>query len=289
MKKKLIALFLVTTTLVSACGAEEETSKEDIEINETEETPKADSASTTDDEEVAKTDGEETATSGDATATDGNMATGDAAEDGRATETKETYVDASVTVEQSDVNSNLWIITNTSDTTYNMSINDTCSLDGYELWDGFFAPGEVLYYFSSVDDGEISKDSFLFTKDGVSDLGEKRDTQCSVVTVSFDSSKYDESKLYDWGYAIYSLDDVWEAYKSKICYPDVEPKKYCTYVIYFRLFDANGNVIYEPADLDQFFDFAGKNYYALDEGLLGNPSIISEWDHAEFYVITTSR
>ena len=277
MKKKLIALLLVTATLVSACGAKEETSKEDVEINETEETPKADSASTTDDEEVAKTDGEEIATSGDATATDGNMATGDAAEDGRGTETKETYVDASVTVEQSDVNSNLWIITNTSDTTYNMSINDTCSLDGYELWDGFFAPGEVLYYFSSVDDGEISKDSFLFTEDGA---GEKRDTQCSVVTISFDSSKYDESKLYDWGYATYSLDDVLEA---------LETEKGFTCVIYFRLFDADGNVIYEPADLEGFVDFVGKEYFALDEGLMGDPEAITNWDHAEFYVITTSR
>ncbi|SHH48276.1 hypothetical protein SAMN02745229_00548 [Butyrivibrio fibrisolvens DSM 3071] len=283
MKKKIIALLLVTATLVSACGAEEETSKEDIEINETEETPKADSVSTTDDEEVAKTDGEETATSGDATTTDGNMATGGAL---AVNDTGKTYEEASVTIEQSDVNSNLWIITNKSSATYRVITGGSQDPDGFWPRDSYFAPGEVLYYFTSPDEAENVNDLFLFAEDDISNMGEDYDTQCSVVTISYDSSKYDESAIYERGYALYSLDDVWDKYKLDVCYPNMESVKDYTHVIYFRLFDADGNVIYEPADLEQFKDLANREYFDIWEGLLADPSIISNWDHAEFYITT---
>ncbi len=281
MKKKIIALLLATATLVSACGAKEETSKEDVEINETEETPKADSASTIADEEVVKTDGEEVSTSGDAT--DGNMATGGAF---AVNDTGKTYEEASVTIEQSDVNSNLWIITNNSSVTYRIIINSSQNPDGDFPSDSYFAPGEVLYYFTSTDEAEIVKDLFLFAEDNIGNMGEDYDAQSSVVTVSYDSSKYDESAIYERGYALYSLDDVWDAYKSTVCYQNVESVKDHTHVVYFRLFDANGNVIYEPDDLEQIKDVANNKYFFMWEGLLGDPSIISNWDHAEFYITT---
>jgi hypothetical protein len=47
---------------------------------------------------------------------------------------------------------------------------------------------------------------------------------------------------------MYALDDVLEAIKEEMIYEDVESRQYDARVVYFRLYDADGNVIYEPAN-----------------------------------------
>ena len=59
-----------------------------------------------------------------------------------------------------------------------------------------------------------------------------------------------------------------------------------SYVVYFRLLDANGNVMYEPSelhDLDPVLD--GSNLSSSGISLKLETSL-ADWDHAEFYVIS---
>ncbi|MCR5770881.1 MAG: hypothetical protein K6G87_06565 [Butyrivibrio sp.] len=293
MKKKLISLLLVTAVLVSACGAEEETSEDDVEIEESE-VPKSDEASDDDGEGIFSmiTEGNETETTAvadeeSATETaDAETATAstDYAEGTTETATASTYdpvyVDADVTIEQSDVNSNLWVITNTSTTTYHMCVNNDNVQGGDHVSDYCFLPGEVIYYFASADDGEVTEDSFLFTEDDICEAGENYDAQFSVVTISYDEMKFEDD---GYGNALYHLEDVWDIHKSKISYQE---EKYIedAYVVYFRLLDADGNVICEPEDYDDIINVAGVDCLCLYDVIAGDPSILSSWDHAEFYV-----
>lgn len=290
MKKKLIALLLATATMVSACGADaEEPDEEDVETIDEEESPKSDEAEDEDDDESDGDGlfglGDSTTTDSDVTAAAETQAAPEAVGDTGAMcfdydaefEKGKTYEEASVTVEQSDVNSNLWIITNTSTTTYSMYgeyFNDRC-----------FAPGEKHYMFRSSSDGEFTKESLWFSESeyDVVEMGSNYDVQTGVVTVEFDPSRYDDSQIEN-GYGLYDLKDVREAYIPKMVYEDIENMSDDTYTMYFRLLDADGNVIYEPKDFDEFQETQG---YFMDLGyaIYLDPSITS-WDHAEFYVIT---
>lgn len=292
MKKKLIALLLATATFVSACGAEaEEPEEEDVETIDEEETPKSDEAEDEDGDEGEGDGlfglGDLATTNQDVTAASEDQAGGDIVADASGGamafdyeaefEKGKSYEEASVTVEQSDVNSNLWIITNTSTTTYSMYgkyYNDRC-----------FAPGEKHYMFRSSSDGEFTKESLWFSESeyDVVEMGSNYDVQTGVVTVEFDPSRYDDSQIEN-GYGLYDLKDVREAYIPKMVYEDIENMSDDTYTMYFRLLDADGNVIYEPKDFDEFQETQG---YFMDLGyaIYLDPSITS-WDHAEFYVIT---
>ena len=183
-------------------------------------------------------------------------------------------------MEQSDVNSNLWIITNTSTTTYSMYgeyFNDRC-----------FAPGEKHYMFRSSSDGEFTKESLWFCESeyDVVEMGSDYDVQTGVVTVKIDPSKYDDSQK-KFGYATYELGDVKEAFIPKMVYENVEHMSGQTYTLYFRVFDADGNVIYEPKDRDELVETqTSSGFVALYDVLyLQDLSAFSSWDHAEFYVI----
>lgn len=285
-EEKLIALLLATATIVSACGAEaKESDEEDVENIDEEESSKSDEAEEDDDDDEG--DGNGLFGLGDGAATtDTNepaaaetQTVGDMQAVSNGQPTTVTYIDdASVTVEQSDVNANLWVITNTSTTTYHIQPKE--SSNGDMIVDSSFAPGEVLYYFAASDDGEITKDSFKFSTDDAYEMGSEFDTQCAVVTASFD-----DSKCNDYGdTTMYALDDVWEAYKEKMIYEDVESRQYDARVVYFRLYDADGNVIYEPASADEFSEWMGMYCAFLVEGIYWDPSVITNWDHAEFYV-----
>lgn len=159
MKKKLIALLLATATIVSACGAEaKESDEEDVETIDEEESSKSDEAVEDDDDDEG--DGNGLFGLGDGAATtDTNepaaaetQTAGDARAASDAQTRTVTYIDdASVTVEQSDVNANLWVITNTSTTTYHIQPKE--EWNGDMIVDSSFAPGEVLYYFATSDDG----------------------------------------------------------------------------------------------------------------------------------------
>jgi hypothetical protein len=290
MKKKFIALLLVTATMMSACGKEEEPEEEDVEIEESEDTPKSDSISDEEDNSSpfglgdSFTSGDEAATTSEAPANAEAQAqtTGTAVAD---TQAPEEVTDADISVERSDVNENLWIITNNSFDSYEISAKPEFT-DGYfYMHDNCFSPGEKLYYFVSKDIGDLTKESFeVYTTPY--ELGALYDTQCGVVTVSFDSSKYDGSSADSDGYGIYALDDVWEAYSSKIVYEEPEQMMESTCIVYFRLFDADGNVIYEPADCAEEYEMTGTDFISLYEGLHLDASILSSWDHAELYLKT---
>ncbi len=292
MKKKLIALLLATATFVSACGAEaEEPDEEDVETIDEEESPKSDEAEDEDDDEsdgdglfglgdVATTDSNATAVAETQAAGETQAATSDAACETACEPEPLASEDVSVTIERSDVNNNLWVITNTSTTTYH--IQPQFDSWGDSIVDSSFAPGEVLYFFATSEDGEITKDSFLFSE-ATYEMGSDYDTQCAVVSVS-----YDDSKCADGSddFTMYGLEDVWEAYKKKIVYEDVEDRHYDSRVIYFRLYDADGNVIYEPDCADDFAEMMGMYCAILEEGIYWDTSIITNWDHAEFYIKT---
>ncbi len=282
MRKKFIAIILATVAITSACGVAEEKSEEDIEIDESTEVPKTDSVTSTEDGEKTETTNTTTSSNSEAymegyTQTDGEASGG--TNDGLPVIDE----NASYTLEQSDVNSNLWVITNTSDVIYSIEPGDAYDLYGDLVLDQSFEPGEVLYYYATENDYEISKDAFSFIVNDSANIGGADDIQCSIVTVSYDASKYDDSAVDAVGFAYYDLDDVWEAYQSTVHYQDGILKSKNTHITYFRLFDADGNVIYEPEDI-----------FAIDDvtedcrvtNLKMDPSILSKWDHAEFYVKT---
>ena len=269
MKKKLIALLLATATFVSACGAEaEEPDEEDSETIDEEEPPKSDEAEDEDDE------GDGLLGLGDVATTDTNATAVPEAQCDSTTIEKEapkTAKDASVTIEQSDVNSNLWVITNNSTNAYYMIPHDPYSLGAIVPYDEYLAPGESIYYFAISDENGYVKDAFLFGETEIKE-GDFGDIECAVVTVSYDSSKLDR------GYQ-YILDDVWDVIEPEMKHEDNRMDKNYLKVTYFRLFDADGNVIYEP---EIFSDFNCSNlYFTLTYGDIKN------WDHAEFYVTYT--
>ena len=292
MKKKLIALLLATATIVSACGAEaEEPDEEDVETIDEEESPKSDEAEDEDDDEEGDGDGlfgvgEVATTDTNVTAAAETQAAPEAVGDTGGSQELMASEDVSVTIEQSDINSNLWVITNTSTTTYHIQPNSFAQNGRCWVADSCFAPGEVLYYFSASDDEEVTKDTFEFYEETYYQIGSDYDTQCGIVTVKFDQSKYDDSDVQSQGVAHYALDDVVEAYKKQIVYENPDEVCELSYVIYFRLFDADGNVVYEPADYKEFKEAVMADYAFLYEGLYLDPTYLSNWDHAEFYVKT---
>ena len=268
MKKRFIVMLMATALLASACGAENKNSAEDSEVADEVVSAASDEAKTIE-ESPAPAASEAAAASSDTQTTQGGL--------------QDAINNAGISLKKSDINSNLWVLTNTSDTAYRVDVADYCVCFPELFYDAYFEPGEIIYYYATSDDPDISMNLIECYEADESRKGLQNDIQCAVIEASYDSSKYSDASLKTMGFATYDLADVWTEYQSKVNYKDDYLHSDVCNIVFFRLFDADGNVIYEPTNYNELRDTTSSGRI---ENLKMDPAILTNWDHAEFYIVT---